>query len=81
MNTAEDRSRRGQSATPRSLDLWDLTPEERVERLAGDAALARDLREAGWKGAEWDFVANILACFVLGLVTAAGFFRQSAWQC
>lgn len=32
------------------LDLWDLTPEERVDRLAGDAALAQDLREAGWKG-------------------------------
>ena len=68
MNTTEDRSRRGQSAAPRSLDLWDLTPEERVDRLAGDAALARDLREAGWKGAEWDFVANILAEYGLGVI-------------
>lgn len=30
--------------------------------------LAQDLREAGWKGAEWEFVANILAEYGLGVI-------------
>lgn len=68
MTSTPEGSRPDLLVTTRSLDLWDLKPEEQIERLAGDVALAQDLRQAGWRGPEWDFVANILAEYGLGVI-------------
>lgn len=48
--------------------MQDLSREEQIDRLAGDRELIKDLREANWSGPEWDFVANVLAEYGLGVL-------------
>lgn len=45
-----------------------LTPEEQVERLAGDLELVEVLDRAGYDGPEWDFVAEVLAGYGIGVI-------------
>ncbi|WP_181310128.1 hypothetical protein [Nocardioides campestrisoli] len=47
----------------------NLSAEERVDRLAADAALITEMRSLGFRGPDWDEVANELArygCAVIG---------------
>lgn len=62
----------------RGLEIWlqneHLSEEERINRLAGDAELVAELRRAGFRGREWDFLAGVLARY--GIAVIGGWMRR-----
>lgn len=50
-------------------DLRDLSPEQQVDRLAGDIEVVEALKAARWAGDDWDFFADVLATYGLGVIT------------
>jgi DNA-directed RNA polymerase specialized sigma24 family protein len=65
---------RGPSATEIWLRSENLSPEERLDRLAGDADLVSALREQGFEGPDWDFVVNELVKY--GIAVLGGWVRR-----
>ncbi len=75
MNQTPESAEQGdRSDTLRAFDVWKhvqgLSPEDQIDRLAGDAELVETLAEAHWAGEEWDFVAQILAEYGLSVIGA-----------
>lgn len=60
------------------MEIWLrnelLSPEERLDRLAGDADLERALRSRGFDGEDWDFVVDMFAEY--GVAVIGGWLRR-----
>jgi DNA-directed RNA polymerase specialized sigma24 family protein len=67
---------------PSALEIWlraeDLSPEERLDRLAGDTDLVKSLREQDFEGADWDFVVNELVKY--GIAVVGGWVRRGVMK-
>lgn len=64
--------------SPSAVEIWlrneHLSPEERLDRLAGDADLERALRARGFDGEDWDFVVEMFAEY--GIAVIGGWLRR-----
>lgn len=69
-----DQGERGPSAVEIWLRNEHLSPEERLDRLAGDADLERALRAQGFDGPDWDFVVGAFAEY--GVAVIGGWLRH-----
>lgn len=68
----------GVTGLSRTVEVWlkteHLSREERLDRLAADAELYRELQRANFQGPDWDFFINELARY--GLAVMRGWIRR-----